>query len=354
THLREHHIVADIAYAIYQYYSATDDLNFMIHYGLEMLLETARFWASRVELKLRTKKYDIKNVIGPDEFHENVNNNAYTNYMAQWNMRIAVKTLKLFKKRYGRKIQRLLKKIKMNSKEISHMSKIASVLANTLPHKNGLIEQFDGYFLKRHVKLRDLKKKIIPDLPKTIPLNEYNKTQLIKQADVVMLLYLLGDQFDFKTKKKNYQYYLQRTLHTSSLSPSIHAIMSAEVGDRRRAYQFFLNALFIDLKNIYGNTPDGIHGASLGGTWQTVINGFAGLRAQRSGILCIDPNLPDEWKSLRFKILWKNVEIHCAIFEHEVEVFFKSKTVPHIKAIVFQQLKTIYANRWNNYRRELS
>ncbi|MGD9014704.1 MAG: hypothetical protein PVI33_01590, partial [Candidatus Omnitrophota bacterium] len=202
----QHHITADIAYAFQHYYNVTLDERFLKDYGYEVLFETARFWASRVEYNKRKKLYEIKNVIGPDEFHKKVNNNAYTNMMAKWNLLIAYKTFSKAKKLHPRGLKNLTKKIGLSEKELADWKKISSRMSFNMK-QNQIIEQFDGFFRKRKIKITKWDENFIPMVTERISPRDYDKTQLVKQADVVMLLYLLSDVFTSRTKKKNYEYY---------------------------------------------------------------------------------------------------------------------------------------------------
>ncbi|MFH1282705.1 MAG: glycosyl hydrolase family 65 protein [bacterium] len=349
---REHHISSDIAFAVHNYYAITNDYDFMLRYGMEIILETARFWVSRMQLNSRTKHFDIKNVIGPDEFHEDVNNNAYTNLLAQWNISTALKLLRIFRKKYPADIKKLILKLKITRDEIHHMNQILNHISNTSPGKNDIIKAFDGYPKKRYVKLYWKKNEILPEMPKKIPLNKFKATQLVKQADVLMLLYLLSDRFNIETKKKNYDYYIMRTLHKSSLSPSIHSLMANEVGYTAAAYKFFLKSIFIDLEDIYGNTPDGMHSACLGGVWQSVVYGFGGLRVYKGGILSLNPKLPAEWNSIKFNLKWKGIDINVAVFRNDIELYFKSNLINSVKVIVYNRLRTVRANLTNCFHRK--
>ncbi|HDZ76976.1 MAG TPA: glycoside hydrolase family 65 protein, partial [Candidatus Omnitrophica bacterium] len=207
----EHHITADVAYAFYHYYNITKDETFLIDYGYEVLFETARFWASRVEYNKRKKKYEINCVIGPDEFHVDINNNAFTNIMAKWNLLTAYKLFHQFKKCNTQCCKRLMQKLGITDKEIHQWKKIASNIYVNI-NKNFIIEQFDGYFKKRNVRIPARDENYLPIITEKLTPRGYSKTQLIKQADVVMLLHLLNDVFNYKTKKANYDYYLDRTL----------------------------------------------------------------------------------------------------------------------------------------------
>lgn len=293
----EHHITADIAYGVNQYWIATGDIEFMLRYGLEIMFETARFWRSRVSGN------SIKHVIGPDEFHINVNNNAYTNIMAKWNLKTASLLYDELIKKYPREVSRTLKRINLSRKEIDRWDEAAEKIL--IPKRDKLIEAFSGYFKKKEFRITSLDNNLMPVFPKGMLLSKIGQTKLVKQADVVMLLHLLSGLFDFETKKINYEYYNKRSLHKSSLSPSIYAAVGAEIGDITRAYQYFTVSCLADLNDMHGNTNEGIHAASCGGTWQALIMGFCGMHI-KNGVIGFNPRLPKHWKSVRFKIIWKS------------------------------------------------
>ena len=350
THEMEHHITADVAYAVYQYYIVTQDIKFMLKYGFEMIFETARFWASRVKYNPKLKKYEIKHVIGPDEFHEDVDNNAYTNWMARFNLTVACGMYQKMKRLYPKEYRRLSKKIGLKKGEAVEWKRVSSGIVFNLK-RNGLIEQFDGYFRKRKIKLKDLKKYPIPPIPKSIKLKDIYKTQLVKQADVVMLLYILSDKFDKKTKKKNFYYYLKRTVHKSSLSAAVHAAIAAEIGNIRMAYRYFDVAANMDLTLLYGNTNDGVHAASLGVTWQAVVHGFAGIKIS-SETLCINPRLPEDWKELSFYLKWQGHNLKIVIDHTNVNAQFYSKRKDILKVKVYNVLRKIEANKAYSFLRK--
>ena len=147
----------------------------------------------------------------------------------------------------------------------------------------------------------------------------YIKTQLVKQADVVMFLYLLSDVFNLRTKKENYAYYVERTLHKTSLSLPVYALMAIETGDRNRAYRFFNTALHTDISNLHNNTDEGIHAACIGGVWQVLINGFAGIRIQKEA-LSINPRLPASWRKILFSIRWRGDLLRLEIKNNNIKI----------------------------------
>jgi kojibiose phosphorylase len=340
----EHHIVSDVAYALDHYYNITGDSEFMQDYGLEIIFETARFWASRVVFNAKRHRYEIKHVIGPDEFQEDVNNSAFTNTMARFNLLRAVELYKEFKKKKSDMFMKLLKRIRLKEWEINQWRQIGRRMYIPKSKKRNLIEEFEGYFKKKDVKITEFDKNGMPILPKAWAERKLSETQLVKQADVVMLLYLLSNTFTDKQKKRNYHYYIKRTMHKSSLSPSINAIIAAEVGDIEHAFRLFLVSLFTDLRDIHGNTRDGIHAASLGGTWQAIVKGFGGMRLKR-GMLTFDPKLPKKIKALRFSVEWRGCRVNAIINHDKIKLLFKSPFKKKVKIMVYRAVMEIRCNK---------
>ncbi len=340
----EYHITADIAYAVNHYYTASGDERFMLRYGLEVMFETARFWASRVEYNKEKRRFQINGVIGPDEFHEDVDNNAYTNIMAKWNLLRAIELYRRFCRKHPKELHRVAKRLRLTSQELKAWRNIAPRLITHIYKKKNIIEAFDGYFDLKDVPITRLDNNFMPLLPKGVTARNIKRTQLVKQADVVMLLYLFSDIFTKSIKKKSYFYYAKRTIHKSSLSPSIHAIVGNEVGDAK-AYQHFLISLYADLRGVHGNTHQGIHAASLGGTWQTVINGFGGVDIKQ-GILSFEPKLPAHWQRLEFSLRWKGYTISASCLKDKVELYYKSKKrEDKLRLRIYNILKEVPANK---------
>lgn len=320
----EHHIVSDIAYTVCHYFAATEDIEFMFKAGLEIIFETARFWASRVTYSRKKKRFEIKGVIGPDEFHEKVDNNVYTNKMAEWNLCKASRLYRSFSKKNPRTFKKIERKLSLKPEEAENWVRIADKMRIPVSKSKGIFEEFDGYLRKKDVVLNTLNRYFMPILPQNIALGEISKTQLIKQADVVMLMYLLPEEFTGSQKSKNYSYYVKRTLHKSSLSSSIYSIIASEVGDTTRGYLFFLFSLYADLKNTHGNTREGIHAASLGGTWQAAIMGFSGFRIIDE-MPSFEPSLPGHWRGVEFGLRWKKCDLKVRISNKKIKFFISSK-----------------------------
>ncbi|MFH1593550.1 MAG: glycosyl hydrolase family 65 protein [Candidatus Omnitrophota bacterium] len=340
----EHHIVCDIAYGVAHYYKATKDIEFMLKYGLEILFGSARFWASRVSLDKTRKRYNIKRVIGPDEFHENVDNNAYTNAMAAWNLRKAKELYEYFSNRESRFLKRITKRMALWQDEVANWEKVANKIKTPIKNSEGVIGEFDGYFRKRDIVIKSYDDYFMPVMPKDLEVINFGNTRLVKQADVLMLIYLLHGSFSQEEKRRNYAYYVKRTLHKSSLSPSIHSIIASWVGDVTRAYLFFLFSVYGDLKNMHGNSGEGMHGASLGGTWQAVTMGFSGFRIEND-MPSFEPHLPGHWRSISFRIMWRRCDIDVKVTNTEGRFLISSKKTGNMHIKYFGHIHNVPLNR---------
>ena len=296
----EIHISADIAHAAYQYWQATGDDQWFIDFGCELILDTAKFWGSRAEWNEEAKRYEYNDVIGPDEYHEHVDNNAYTNRLAQWNLQTAFEVLDWLKEHAPAKAQELTEQLDLNEKRFE---KWRDVIEKIYLHiePSGLIEQFEGFYQRKFVDLPAMEPRT-KSAQEIFGIEGCNETQVLKQPDVLMLQYLLRDHYSDESVRVNYDFYMPRTDHTygSSLGPSIMAIMACDVGKPEDAYEHFIRAVRADLRDVRGNAGDGIHAASAGGTWQSVVFGFGGLRITPE-TWTTHPRLPHNWKRLAFK-----------------------------------------------------
>jgi len=325
TSKREHHIAGDIVYGISLYHRATADDDFMWRYGAEMVFETARFWASRVSYDRARGCYEIKGVIGPNEFQECVDNNSYTNALARWVLKYAADLYCYLQKSRPRRLDFIAKKIGLSSQEAGAWREVAEKIV-FLISPDGLIEEFEGYFKKKDVIITELDKNGMPVWPAGVSLAEVKETQLVKQADVILLLQLFSGEFSPDVKKINFDYYIKRTTHKSSLSLSSHAVIALELGDMKRAYDYFVQAARTDLVDLYGNTDLGIHAAALGGAWQIIGYGFAGIALQ-DGMLKVNPVLPGQWRRLTFKLWFRKTLIELAITKEATKAFIvRTKT----------------------------
>ncbi len=315
----EIHVSADVAYGVLTYVTATGDGQFMLDFGAEILFETSRFWIGRLEHAAAKDRYELTSVIGPDEFHEHVANNAFTNRMAQWHLTQAARVHADLAARHPQALARVARKIGLGDDEPATWAQIADKIYIPFDKSRSLIEQFEGYFQLKEVPVTEWDQNDMPCYPEGYDHFNAGETTLLKQPDVVMLTYVLPDEFSPEIKKANYDYYEKRTLHKSSLSPAIHSIMGIEVGDPARAFQYFCRSAFVDLTNNQGNTQDGMHAASAGGTWQSLVCGFGGFRVMH-GQMTFQPWLPEAWTELRFRLKWHGNTVEAAI-RHDSATF---------------------------------
>lgn len=299
---QEHHITADVAYAVWQYWQATGDDDFFRRAGAEILLDTARFWASRVE-RGADGRYHIREVIGPDEYHEGVDDNAFTNVMAQWNLERALASATIVRERWPQRWAELAGRLELDEAELARWRAVAEGMYTGFDPRTGLFEQFQGYFQLEDIDLAQFEPRTA-SMEVLVGRERLQQSQVIKQSDVVMLMYLLWDRFPAEVREANFRYYAPRCAHGSSLSPSIHALMAARLGDLDLARRYYRQAAAIDLANNMGNASGGVHTACQGGLWQALVFGFGGLRAGDTG-LAFDPCPLPEWRGLAYELKWR-------------------------------------------------
>jgi trehalose/maltose hydrolase-like predicted phosphorylase len=306
TGLQEHHISADVAWAVWRYWQATGDEAFLTDKGAEIVLETARFWASRAR-RGRDGRYHIRRVIGPDEYHEGVDDNAFTNVLARWNLERGVEVAHLLRDRHPSRWRDLSQAIRLSSRELHRWSEVAQGLVDGFDPESLRYEEFSGFFSLEDVRAVDLAPRpFAADL--VLGRDRVHRAQIVKQADVVMLAHMLPEVVRPEVAEANYRYYEPRTTHGSSLSPAVHAAVAARVGALDQALAYFRMAAAIDLDDRMGNAALGIHIATMGGLWQAAVMGFGGVRPDGEG-LRVDPRLPAGWERLRFPVRWRGSRI---------------------------------------------
>jgi len=298
----ELHVTADVGYAAWQYWQATNDQQFLLDYGAELILDGAQFWASAAVAE-PDGHYHLRQVIGPDEYHEVVDDNAFTNQLASWHLHAAGALAAWLAEHQPQHWARLCAALGLDAAELAHWLEVAGGLYVPFEPESGLIEQFAGYF--------DL-----DELPETmrapnrtlswqrlLGFEEVQRTRAIKQPDVLMLAHLLPEQFSPEQLRANQDFYDLRTDHEygSSLGPAISSTVASRVGEIDLAYAHFLRAARTDLADARGNADDGIHGAAAGGLWQAVVFGFAGFELTADGWR-VRPRLPRKWRRLAINL----------------------------------------------------
>ena len=312
----EQHITSDISFAIWQYYQVTGDDDFMDKYGYEILLDTGIFWASRLQWNNDKKQYHINEVIGPDEYKEHINNDAFTNYTAYWCIENAIHYYHLLKDGKPEIFSRLDPVLNLES-EIKELEEKLPLIYLPNPNENRIIPQDDTYLTLTDIDLTKYKnQEHVGSIFLDYSLSQVGKMQVTKQASVVMLMYLLENKFSPEVKLANYNYYEARTLHDSSLSFSTHSILASDLGNRELSYSLYSQAATIDLGMNMKSSDHGIHGASLGGVWQIIVCGFGGIRMV-GGKLRIEPKLPKEISQIIYPLYWKRNLLEV-IVKHDI------------------------------------
>ena len=299
----EHHLNADIGFAVWQYWQTTGDERYLLEEGAEILVELARFWASRAERGL-DGRWHVRGVIGPDEYHEGVDDNAYTNQLAAWLLGRAAELVVWLAERHPDQLASLAAVLGLDDAEPAGWRAVAERLVDGVDPKTGLIEQHRGFHQLEEVDLAPFQARTTT-MDVVLGWERLGRLKLIKQADVVMLLALLGERYPGAVQEANFRYYEPLTVHDSSLSPSMHALVAARLGDLDTAERYLEQATGLDLDFEHGTTAaGGVHIATLGGIWQALVLGFGGMTVA-GGEPCFTPHVPASWGSLRFRVRWR-------------------------------------------------
>ncbi|WP_017652533.1 beta-phosphoglucomutase [Fortiea contorta] len=343
---REIHIGADIAYSTWYYWQATGDDQWMRDCGAEIILDTAIFWGSRVEFNPDLQQYEIREVIGADEYHEFVHNNAFTNRLVQWHLEKALLVYDWLSQNFPEHASEIETKLHLTVEERSHWQDIINNIWILHDATTELIEQFQGFWQLEDINLQDYEPRT-RSIQAILGIEATNKRQVLKQPDVLMLLYLMRPSADFpynpQALQTNWNYYAPRTdiTYGSSLGPAIHSILAADLGNLTTAYELFMQAAMVDIQDSRGNTKDGIHGASAGGVWQTVVFGFGGIQFTKNGPVA-RPHLPRGWTRLQFQLHWRGqwhkFDLRQPGLEAREEfIEFRSQFMPSldVKAVIF-------------------
>lgn len=308
-----------IAYAIHNYIRYTGDEGYLADCGLEVLVGIARFWAQRITWSEARRKYVLLGVTGPNEYENNVNNNWYTSYIACWSMRYAARAARWVRENRPADYARICAKRAFNeAAETAVWHRIADNMYLGEDRELGIFLQQDGYLDKEQTLVADLD-------PAERPINQkwswdrILRSCFIKQADVLQGLYFFGEEFDLDTLRRNFYFYEPRTVHESSLSPCVHAVLAARLGDLEKAVEMYLRTARLDLDDYNREVAEGCHVTSMAGSWLSVVEGFGGM-CVRDGVLSFDPRLPETWESLSFKVNFRGRVLTVKVTRTAVEV----------------------------------
>jgi alpha,alpha-trehalose phosphorylase len=327
----QYHINADIMYALRKYVQATGDAAFLRNFGSEMLVETARLWFGLgFYSDAKEGKFCINSVTGPDEYNTVVNNNAYTNLMARENLRYAAQTVKSLQANNPDEYNVLVHKTGLEPGEAEAWVRAAESMYVPYDNKSEIIHQDDSFLDREPWDFQNTPHDHYPLLLFYHPLNIYRK-QVIKQADVVLAMFLLGNAFSQEAKKHNFEFYDPLTTGDSSLSSCVEAIVAAQIGDMEKAIRYGMAALLMDLADVGGNVKDGCHIASMGGTWMMLTYGFGGMEDDDGTLSFWPRRAPEDDAILRFPVTYRGQILGVEIGREQVEY-----TLREGKSLVFR------------------
>ena len=304
-----------IAYAIYNYSNYTGDETYLAQEGLEVLVEIARFWADRVHYSERQKAYMIHGVTGPNEYENNINNNWYTNTLATWVLNYTMESLK----KYPRP------DLQVSTEELAKWNDITAHMYYPTDKELGIFVQHDGFLDKDLTPVADLDSKHLP-LNQNWSWDRILRSPYIKQADVLQGIYFFGNHYSLEEKRRNFNFYEPLTVHESSLSPSIHAILAAELGMEDKAVEMYERTARLDLDNYNNDTEDGLHITSMTGSWLAIVQGFAQMKTW-DGQLSFAPFIPKAWTGYSFRINYRNRLIKVSMGDKLQIELLKGETI---------------------------
>jgi maltose phosphorylase len=314
----EIHRTSAMAYAIRDYIDYTGDKDYLVEYGLEVLIGIARFWAQRVNWSADKNKYVILGVTGPNEYENNVNNNWYTNYLGAWTLRFAQDAINYVKSANAAKYHELVAKTSFNeTQETAKWKDISDKMYYGEDKNRGVFLQQDGFLDKELIPVSQLR-------PQDRPLNQkwswdrILRSCYIKQADVLQCMYLFEEDFSLDQIKRNFDFYEPMTVHESSLSPCVHVILASKIGYKEKAYEFYLRTARLDLDDYNNDTEEGCHITSMAGTWMSVVKGFGGMKV-KNGKLHFTPYIPEQWKLYSFNLDFRGRVINVKVSKDKTE-----------------------------------
>ncbi len=308
-----------IAFAIYNYVRYTGNTKYIEEMGIDVLIAIARFWSQRVTFSPAKNQYVILGVTGPNEYENNINNNWYTNYLAQWCLEYTASCLGSMESRNLQAFKKVIINNKLGESEILHWQEIAANLYLPFDKDLGIYLQQDGFLDKEyHITVDQL---ALSDRPinQKWSWDRILRSPYIKQADVLQGFYFFEDRFSLEELAKHFDFYEPLTVHESSLSPCVHSILASKLGRMDMAYDFYLRTSRLDLDDYNKEVHEGLHITSMAGTWMSIVEGFGGMRIV-DGELSFHPQIPNDWESYSFKLNFRGDIIKVVVDQHSVDI----------------------------------
>ena len=306
-----------IAFAIYNYHRFTGDYSYIPEKGLEVLIGIARFWHQRASFSTDKNKYVILGVTGPNEYENNVNNNWYTNYLAQWCINYAIENIDKVAAEYTIDYTKIMNKIKLSQAEIKEWKAVADNMYFPYSEKHQVHLQQDGFLDKELITVKDLPKSERP-INQKWSWDRILRSPYIKQADVLQGYYFFEDHFTEEDLARHFDFYEPFTVHESSLSPCVHSIQAAKLNRMDQAYTFYLRTSRLDLDDYNHEVHEGLHITSMAGTWMSIVEGFGGMRIKNNK-LSFTPKIPKQWEAYSFKINFRNHILKVNMTQKQVD-----------------------------------
>ena len=310
-----------IAYAIYNYQRYNDDVSYTHKKGIYILIAIARFWQQRFNFSEEKQKYVMLGVTGPNEYENNVNNNFYTNYIAKWCIEFTLESLEEIKLKDNANYQKIISDTRLTKTELEHLKSVSERVYFPYSERYSVYLQQDGFLDKSLTPTTEIN-------PKERPINQYwswdriLRSPYIKQADTLQTFYFFEEDFSLESLEKHFDFYEPLTVHESSLSPCVHSILAAKLGRMDQAYKFYLRTSRLDLDDYNHEVHEGLHVTSMAGTWMSIVEGFGGMRI-KNNTLHFTPQIPNEWASYSFKIIFRGniikVKVHKSGASFEVD-----------------------------------
>ncbi len=330
-----------ISFAIYNYHRFTGDYNYIPEKGLEVLIGIARFWQQRATFSAAREKYVILGVTGPNEYENNVNNNFYTNYIAQWCITYAIENIDKVKAEYRVDYDRIIAKVNLSTKEVKEWKNVADNMYFPYSEEHKVFLQQDGFLDKELISVANLD-------PSQRPINQkwswdrILRSPYIKQADTLQGFYFFEDKFSQEELERHFDFYEPLTVHESSLSPCVHSIQAAKLNRMEQAYAFYLQTSRLDLDDYNNEVEEGLHITSMAGTWMSIVEGFGGMRIKED-TLSFEPKIPKQWKAYSFKINFRNQIVKVNVNQNETN--FKLEGEGDLDILINKKNVTISPNR---------
>ncbi len=332
-----------MVYGIYNYVNYTQDFEYIPKNGLEVMIAIARFWHQRANFSEAKNKYVILGVTGPNEYENNINNNFYTNYLAKWCIEYTVDCLNRVKKEYTNDFDRVISKTNLTAQETSEWLKVADNMYFPFDEEKQLFLQQDGFLDKEIIPVNELPKSERP-INQKWSWDRILRSCYIKQADVLQCFYFFENKFSTKELENHFDFYEPITVHESSLSPCVHAILAASIDRMPKAYEQYLRTARLDLDDYNHEVHEGCHITSMAGTWMSVVQGFGGMRVWEDGMLSFNPQIPAEWKSYSFTINFRGNIIK--VYKSQTECKFFNESRNEVKMMVANNEVLIPSNEF--------